>query len=177
MISCIVATYTMRRFTQNSIYVQTLLNRGVNIRHGKAINILSRMFVRDVMTRNILFIPEEMPFKKILETLSYSRHLYYPVVNSEGEMKGIISFANIRDAAQQEDTVETALARDLRTKDVTALKPNHNLNEPLEKFSQLDLQQLPVVQAGDSRKMTGMLRRSDVQAVYNREILVSELKT
>lgn len=177
MVSCIVATYTMRRFTQNSIYVQTLLNRGINIRHGKAINILSRMFVRDVMTRDVLPIPEEMPFKKILETVSYSRHLYYPVVNSEGEMTGIISFSNIRDAAQQEDTVETMLARDLATKDVTALKPNHNLNEALEKFSQLDLQQLPVVQAGDSRKVIGMLRRSDVQAVYNREILVSELKT
>ena len=177
MISCVVATYTMRRFTQNSIYVQTLLNRGVNIRHGKAINILSRMFVRDVMTRDVLPIPEEMPFKKILETVSYSRHLYYPVVNSEGEMTGIISFSNIRDAAQQEDTVETMLARDLATKDVTALKPNHNLNEALEKFSQLDLQQLPVVQVGNSRKVIGMLRRSDVQAVYNREILVSELKT
>ncbi len=177
MISCVVATYTMRRFTQNSIYVQTLLNRGVNIRHGKAINILSRMFVRDVMTRDVLSITEEMPFKKILETVSYSRHLCYPVVNSEGEMTGIISFSNIRDAAQQEDTVETVLARDLATKDVTALKPNHNLNEALEKFSQLDLQQLPVVQVGDSRKVIGMLRRSDVQAVYNREILVSELKT
>ena len=62
------------------------------------------------------------------------------MVNSEGEMTGIISFSNIRDAAQQEDTVETALAR-------------------------------------DSRKVIGMLRRSDVQAVYNREILVRELKT
>ncbi len=87
---------------------------GVNIRHGKAINILSRMFVRDLIARDVLPIPEEMPFKKILETVSYSRHLYYPV--------------------------ETALAR-------------------------------------DSRKVIGMLRRSDVQAVYNRAILVRELKT
>ena len=99
------------------------------------------------------------------------------MVNSEGEMTGIISFSNIRDAAQQEDTVETALARDLATKDVKTLKPNHNLNEAMEKFSQLDLQQLPVVQVGDSRKVIGMLRRSDVQAVYNRESLVNELKT
>jgi len=113
---------------------------GVNIRHGKAINILSRMFVRHVMTRDVLPIAEEMPFKKILETVSYSRHLYYPVVNSEGEMTGINSFSNIRDAAQQGDTVETAQAR-------------------------------------DSRKVIGMLRRSDLQAVYNREILVRELKT
>ena len=176
MVCCIVATYTMRRFTKNSIYVQTLLNRGINIQQGKAISILSTMFVRDVMTQEVVTIPEEMPFKKILEIVSYSRHLYYPVVNQEGDMVGIISFTDIRDAAQKEGMEETALARDLATPDVVALKPNHNLNEALAKFSELDVEQMPVVKVGDPKKVIGLLRRSDVQAVYKREILVSELK-
>jgi CIC family chloride channel protein len=175
MVCCIVATYTMRRFTKNSIYVQSLLNRGINIQHGKATSILSSMFVRDVMTHEIITIPEEMPFKNILEIVSYSRHLYYPVVDRGGDMVGIISFSDIRDAAQQEGTEETALARDLATLDVVVLKPNHNLNEALEKFSEMDVEQMPVVNVGDSKKVIGMLLRSDVQAVYNREILVSEL--
>jgi len=176
MVCCIVATYTMRRFTKNSIYVQTLLNRGINIQHGKATSILSTMFVRDVMTQEVVTIPEEMPFKKILEIVSYSRHLYYPVVNPEEGMVGIISFSDIRDAAQKEGMEETAIARDLATPDVTTLKPNHNLSEALDKFSELDVDQMPVVAVGDSKKVIGMLRRPDVQAVYNREILVSELK-
>jgi CIC family chloride channel protein len=117
-----------------------------------------------------------MPFKKILEIVSYSRHLYYPVVDEEGDMVGIISFTDIRDAAQKEGMEETALARDLATSDVVTLKPNHNLNEALAKFSELDVEQMPVVKVGDSKKVIGLLRRSDVQAVYNREILVSELK-
>ncbi len=176
MVCCIVATYTMRRFTKNSIYVQSLLNRGINIQRGKAITLLSTMFVRDVMTDEVVTIPEEMPFKKILEIVSYSRHLYYPVVNGEGDMVGIISFSDIRDAAQKEGMEETGLARDLATPDVVTLKPNHNLNEALAKFSELDVQQIPVVKVGDSNKVIGLLRRSDVQAVYNREILVNELK-
>jgi len=176
MVCCIVATYTMRRFTKNSIYVQTLLNRGINIQHGKAISILSTMFVRDVMTEEVVTIPEEMPFKNIVEIVSYSRHLYYPVVDQEGHMVGIISFADIRDAAQEEGMEETALARDLATSDVVTLKPNHNLNEALAKFTELDVVQIPVVHVGNPKKVIGLLRRSDVQAVYNREILVNELK-
>ena len=176
MVCCIVATYTMRRFTKNSIYIQTLLNRGINIQHGKATSILNTMFVRDVMTQEVVTIPEEMPFKKILEIVSYSRHLYYPVVNKEEDMVGIISFSDIRDAAQKEGMEETALARDLATPDVTTLKPNHNLSEALDKFSELDVDQIPVVAVSDSKKVIGLLRRSDVQAVYNREILVNELK-
>lgn len=111
------------------------------------------------------------------EIVSYSRHLYYPVVDRKGDMIGIISFSDIRDAAQKEGMEETALARDLATHDVMTLKPNHNLDEALTKFSELDVQQMPVVKVGDSKKVIGMLRQSDVQAVYNREILVSELKT
>jgi CIC family chloride channel protein len=176
MVCCIVATYTMRRFTKNSIYVQSLLNRGINIQQGKAISILNAMFVRDVMTKEVVTIPEEMSFKKILEIVSYSRHLYYPVVDQEGDMVGIISFTDIRDAAQEEGMEETSLARDLATSDVVTLKPNHNLNEALAKFSELDVEQIPVVKVGDSKKVIGLLRRSDVQAVYNREILVNELK-
>ena len=177
MVCCIVATYTIRRFTKNSIYVQSLLNRGINIQHGKAISILSTMFVRDVMTQDVVTISEEMSFKRILEIVSYSRNLYYPVVDREGDMIGIISFSDIRDAAQKEGTEETTLARDLATRDVTTLKPNHNLNEALAKFSEMDVDQLPVVTVGDPKKVIGLLLRSDVQAVYNREILVSGLKT
>ena len=154
-----------------------LLNRGINIQHGKATSILSAMFVRDVMTQEVVTIPQEMPFKKILEIVSYSRHLYYPVVDREGDMVGIISFSDIRDTAQKEGMEETALARDLATPDVVTLKPNHNLNEALAKFSELDFEQIPVVKVGDSKKVVGLLRRSDVQAVYNREILINELKT
>ncbi len=72
------------------------------------------------------FIPEEMSFKKILEIVSYSRHLYYPVVNREENRVGIISFSDIRDAAQKEDMEETTLVRDLATPDAMTLKPNHN---------------------------------------------------
>jgi CIC family chloride channel protein len=176
MICCIAATYTVRRFTKHSIYIQTLLNRGVNIQHGKAISILSTMFVRDVMTEEVSTIPEEMPFKKILEIVSYSRHLCYPVVNQDGDMVGIISFTDIRDAAQGEGLEDAVLARDLATTDVVTLKPHHNLNEALDKFSDLDVEQMPVVSVGDPKKVIGLLLRSDVNSVYNREILVSETK-
>lgn len=172
MVCCIVATYTMQRFTHNSIFIQALLNRGVNIRHGKAVSVLDSLFVRDVMTQNVVTIPEETPFKKILEIVSYSRHLYYPVVSVEGDMLGIISFSNIRDAAQDEDMNENTLARDLATPDAVTLTPEHNLNEALAMFTQMDIAQIPVVSASDSQKVIGLIRRSDVQAVYDREVLL-----
>jgi len=172
MVCCIVATYTVQQFTKNSIYDQALINRGVNIRHGKAVSVLDHIFVRDVMTREVVSIPEETPFKKILEIVSYSRHLYYPVVSGEGHLLGIISFSNIRDAAQSEDTKDNALARDLATKEVVTLNPHQNLNEALEQFNRLDIEQIPIVEVHEPRIVIGLVRRSDVQAIYNREVML-----
>ena len=43
----------------------------------------------------------------------------------------------------------------------------------MEIFSQLDVDQLPVVRSEDKLKVIGMLTRGDMMASYNRAILVS----
>ena len=47
------------------------------------------------------------------------------------------------------------------------------LEEAMEIFSQLDVDQLPVVRSEDKSKVIGMLTRSEMMASYNRAILVS----
>ena len=48
MVCCIVSTYTMREFDQNSVYIRLLMEKGIDIRHGWVASILSTMYVRDV---------------------------------------------------------------------------------------------------------------------------------
>ena len=176
MICCIVSAYTMRLFSKNSIYVQYLVNKGVNIRHGREFSILNSIHVRDVMSDNVVTITKNMPFKKILETISCSKNFYYPVVDDEGDMVGILSFSDIREVIFEEGLEHLVVANDLATKNVVTLSPNHNLNEAMEKFAQLDVDQLPVVRVGDNKKVMGMLARGDVMAVYNREVLVRDFE-
>ena len=67
MATCIAASYTYQRFTKHSIYVQYLLNKGINIRYGREASIMNSIKVKDVMTTDVTTIAQEMPFKKILE--------------------------------------------------------------------------------------------------------------
>lgn len=172
MITCIVSAYTFRGFNKNSIYIQYLLNKGINLRHGRVVSVLSSLHVRDVMNKDVVTIPEEMPFSSILNTVSYSKNFYYPVVDQQGNMKGILSFSDIREAAFEDHLEGLVVASDIATKKVESLTPSHNLHEAMEKFSQLDVDQLPVVKVGDPKKVIGLLSRQDVLAMYNREILM-----
>ena len=173
MATCIAASYTYQRFTKQSIYVQYLLNKGINIRHGREASIMNSIKVRDVMSTDITTIAQEMPFRKILETISYSKNFYFPVIDNEGDMTGILSFSDIREVLFEEQLGDLLIAGELANPKVISLTPQQNLNEAMEIFSQLDVDQLPVVRSEDKLKVIGMLTRSEMMASYNRAILVS----
>jgi chloride channel protein, CIC family len=174
MITCIVSAHTFRVFSKNSIYIQKLLKEGINIQHGREVSILNSIRVDEVMNKEVTTIPEGMPFRKILETISYSKNFYFPVVNSQGEMSGILSFHMVREMIFEEELGDLVVANDLSVKPVKSLTPDTNLNQAMELFAHLDVEQLPVVHKNDPKRVIGMVNRGEVIAAYNREVLVSE---
>jgi chloride channel protein, CIC family len=173
MITCIVSTYTFRAFDKNSIYIQKLLKDGINIKHGREVSILNSIKVNDVLSRDITTIHEGMPFRKILETISYSKNFYFPVLNGKGEMSGILSFHMVREMIFDEELGDLVVANDLKVEPVMTLTPENNLNEAMEMFAKLDVEQLPVVRRDDPKRVIGMVNQGEVLAAYNREVLVS----
>ena len=125
------------------------------------------------MNTDVTTIAQEMPFRKILETISYSKNFYFPVLDNTGDMMGILSFSDIREVIFEEQLGDLLVAGELANQKVIALTPQQNLNEAMEMFSQLDVDQLPVVRSEDKLKVIGMLNRGDMMASYNREVLVS----
>ena len=68
------------------------------------------------------------------------------------------------------------VARDLATREVQYLMPHQNINEAMELFAQLDVEQLPVARSNDPQKAVGMISRADIVAAYNREILTRRVQ-
>ena len=89
-------------------------------------------------------------------------------------MSGILSFHLGREMIFEEELGDLVVANDLSVKPVKYLTPDNNLNQAMELFAQLDVEQLPVVQKNDIKRVIGMVNRGEVVAAYNREVLVSE---
>ena len=88
-------------------------------------------------------------------------------------MSGLLSFHMIREMMFEEDLGDLVVANDLKVKTVMTLTPENNLNQAMELFAKLDVEQLPVVRQNDPKKVIGMVNRGEVVAAYNREVLVS----
>ena len=88
-------------------------------------------------------------------------------------MSGILSFHMIREMIFEENLGNLVVANDLKVKSVMTLTPENNLNQAMELFAKLDVEQLPVIGQDDPKRVIGMVNRGEIVAAYNREVLVS----
>ncbi|MBI5815626.1 MAG: chloride channel protein [Nitrospinae bacterium] len=172
MTSCIMATFVMTRFSGESYYTEKLKRRGIMLWRGRDLTVMDRIRVGEVMTEGVTAVPENLPFRKIMELITTSRDSYFPVINPSGELSGIISVQNIRgillDSAELADLV---VAKEIATANVITVTVDNNLNEAMERFALKDIEQLPVVRPNEPKKVIGMLRRVDIMAAYKKEVL------
>ncbi len=176
MASCIIATSVVRFLSKDSIYTLKLRRRGINIQEGREVSIMGSIKVGDVMDKKVETILETTPFKRILTILSRSTNSYFPVVNSKHKMVAILSFSDIREVMFEEGLKDLVVAKDIAATEVITLSPKDNLNKALEKFVEIDVAQLPVVDSKNQDRVIGMLSRGDLISAYNKKVLITDVE-
>lgn len=175
MITCIISTLLATRLLKESIYTFKLIRRGVNIRAGKDVNVLQSVSVKDVMNTGVESIPEDLRLGELAERISKSKYRSFPVVNHNGELTGILSYFDYREAFLDEDLQDLVVAKDLATHDVVTVSAHENLYDALEKIASGDFSILPVVASEDSSRLLGVLSRRDIMDAYNTAVLRKSL--
>ena len=135
------------------------------------IDILEGLKVRDALSkrRDMFLIPQDMPFGKILTFVTETSNSYFPVVDKDSRMIGIISLDDIRQIMFEEGLSELVNARDMMTADVITVTLDDDLHSAMRKFTFKNIEELPVVNIEGSRHVIGMLTRRDVLTAYNKE--------
>jgi CIC family chloride channel protein len=175
MVTCIISTLISSRLLPESIYTFKLIRRGVNIKAGKEVNILKSLSVADAMNPNVETIPETLSLGNIAEKVSKSKYNSFPVVNDEGELMGVLSFADYQDALFDENLKDLVVAKDLATLNVIAVSVDDNLYAALEKITLKDFSTLPVRSSNNPSKLAGIITRRDILDSYNSAVIKKSL--
>lgn len=112
--------------------------------------------VGDVMDTKPTSIAQDLPLHRILEVFSTTESLYYPVIDSQSRIIGIITIADIKEMFANQDVAGWLLACDVAEPVLDKTTPKKPLEEAIENMRQYDLDNMPVV-AGDSDKLVGVL--------------------
>jgi CIC family chloride channel protein len=134
------------------------------------VDILEGIKVSEVGLVSRKAISEGMRLREILRMLAKTRQHYFPVADGEGRFIGIFSTDDVRSYLFDEALWELANARDIMTSHVLSVTPEDDLNTALRRFTELNLDELPVLSAEDKAIFLGMLRRRDVIHYYNQKL-------
>ncbi|MCK4390604.1 MAG: chloride channel protein [Desulfobacterales bacterium] len=171
MIACIIGSLASGQLLTDSIYTLKLARRGVNIKAGKEVNVLKSISVKDVMNPEVETIPENMTLGRLAEKISKSKYNSFPVVNSEGDLTGILTFVDYHDVVFDESLRDLVVAKEIATTKVVTVSLNDNLYNTMEKITLKDFSILPVVSPDNPSQLLGTLTRRDIYSAYNKAVI------
>lgn len=137
------------------------------------IDVLEGIRVEDVYQkdRQLCEIHESMSLEEIVHLLTENEQHYFPVVDDDRNLLGIFSANDVRAYLYNESIWRLANARDIMVSELVSVTPDDDLNTAMQRFTSLNLDEIPVLDSDDSTKLLGMLRRKETIAAYNRRMM------
>ena len=172
MLVSILSTVTASRFYHDSIDTVDFSREGINIHEGREVAIMKSIKVGKAITEDVDFISENANINKLLELFRDAKDsFYFPVINYKGLMVGVVSMQDVKNILHDEEQRVCYMVGAICTRDVIMLTPEKNLYDAMQLFDIKGIDEIPVVESLEEPWVLGMLKRPDVIAAYNHEIL------
>ncbi len=175
MLSCVIGSAVARHFKKDSLETVELSRAGIDLEAGKERNIMKSLKVGDVMERDVETVPEHMTLGQFARFIEQTQHTNFPLVNSEGELTGIISVQDFMGVVFEHDLMDLVVVKELATTDVITAHADEDLDQTMRKIGYRNIEQLPVVDRETHRKLVGIISRRDIVAAYNRALMSRSL--
>ena len=176
MVACIISVLLATYLKKESMYTMKLVRRGMKIFEGKDINILRGMRVKDILNKEIEIISGNCSYPELVRRMISSHHQDYFVVKTNGEFLGTISMIEVKEFLKEEDHLKgLVIAADIAHPPLAVLSLEDNLDLVMHNFGRFNVDELPVLDGKNRKKLVGSVLRKDVIDAYNKEIFKRDL--
>ncbi len=138
-------------------------------------DLIRKSKVKDIMDKNQPLIYENMCLSNILEIFSNNENLYYPVVNHEKHLMGIISIDHLKKTFMLQGLNEFLLAYDLMEPVIAVVHPDTSMTEAKEEMARNHIECLPVV--SKDNKLVGFVESRSIQKLISQKIAELDRKS
>jgi chloride channel protein, CIC family len=173
MLTSIIGTMVAKKFSKDSIDTVDFTREGIDIHEGRETAIMKSIRVGKAITEDVDFISEKANINQLLEIFRLAKSgFYFPVIDDSGKMTGIISMQDVKNILHMAEEERVCyLVGGICNRDVIMLTPDDSLYTAMQLFDIKGIEEIPVVEDLDNKWVVGMLKRRDVMAAYNHEVL------
>jgi CIC family chloride channel protein len=174
MIASVIGTLIARGLLADSIDTYELRRRGFDVHRSRTANILGNLFVRGLVTREYLAVPRSMGLGDFVLQLANTRYTYFPVIDEQGDLIGVIQIEDLREVLGHRDAWPYIIIDEIARRDIVTVKTTDTLYDAMNQMSSRGIDEIPVVDAESPRRLVGMLRRREVQAFYEKRLMTGQ---
>ncbi len=173
MLTSIIGVMVSKKFSHDSIDTVDFTREGIDIHEGREAAIMKSVRVGKAITEDVDFISERANINHLLEIFRMAKSsFYFPVVDDSGRMTGIISMQDVKNILHRAEEERVCyLVGGICSRDVIMLTPDDSLYTAMQLFDVKGIEEIPVVEDLENKWVVGMLKRRDVIAAYNHEVL------
>ena len=171
LVAVVNAMLVAHRFSRYSLYTNKLHEKGIDLVSGREESVLKQVRVRDVMREKFDAVLPSASFGSLAASFFGSKIDYLYLTGEQGELTGVVSLTDLRPYLKEESLWSLVCALDVATPDPVAVMPSESLLDALNKFAYRNVAQLPVVSDPHTRKLIGVVRRSDLLEGYQKTVL------
>jgi len=166
----LVSTISYLLLGRVSLYEKQVVSRLASPAHMTefARGILEQMQVAEVVKpRKVTTVPENLPLDQLIQVIANSNETYFPVLDQNGRMTGIVSINDIRQVMFEDSLHRLVVAKDVATLDVVRVFGDDSLQEALDQMVLLNVDELPVVEADATERIVSMISKREIISYYH----------
>lgn len=176
MLGVIVSSTIVQIVNKGSVHQKLLEKQGYRMYGSKEMGILRSIYAEQVMQLNPVLVHQNATLKRVVSKLMESKHHRIYLVDDNNNLSGVISDNHIRDLITEFETLkESLIANDIADNHVASITRKQDLDYALKIVTKGDIEELPVIESETERKVIGVISRSDILSIYNKETLKSDL--
>jgi CIC family chloride channel protein len=156
------------------IYEKQVKNKFASPAHltELTINVLQTMQVRDVYKpdKAVTMLPMDMRLREMRRLMKRTRESFFPVVDEETRLVGILSFPDLRAILFEDTLSDLIVVGDLAEKPV-AIGLNETLYEALIKFIRSGYGRIPILSEERPGRLAGLMSLEELMRAYHQEMV------
>ncbi|MHA1156427.1 MAG: chloride channel protein [Candidatus Heimdallarchaeota archaeon] len=160
MLTCTISYFMSKATMKENIYTQKLLIRGINISMAGPTDLLETYKVKDMMTTDVICVPEHMKMSEFDSLVNTMDHLGYPIINLKGEFLGIVTTTHLKLALNNNQMDSTVL--EAGNAKPYVLYPDETVNQAMSLLYRSDIGRIAILDNPRSRNLVGIVSNSDV---------------
>ena len=135
--------------------------------------LLSNISISEFIERDFTEVPKNIKLRKLVELITSSRRNIFPVVNDEGNLKGLITIDDIRDVMFKQALYDKITVKELMHSARYVITEKDDIRSAMKLFDESHLWNIPVVFNG---KYQGFISKSTILEKYRNILIQSSIE-